>query len=100
MQQRPLGRSGLAVSRLALGTMTWGRDTDADDAAAQLKTFRDAGGTLLDTADVYTDGEAESVIGALVGRLMVKKTKRFLDMEAQGLKARSEQLSRANGAHS
>jgi aryl-alcohol dehydrogenase-like predicted oxidoreductase len=70
MQQRSLGRSGLAVSRLALGTMTWGRDTDADDAAAQLKTFRDAGGTLLDTADVYADGEAESVIGALVGRLI------------------------------
>ena len=61
MQQRPLGRSGLAVSRLALGTMTWGRDTDADDAAAQLKTFRDAGGTLIDTADVYGDGDAESV---------------------------------------
>src|SRR5947207_12681115 len=70
MQQRSLGRSGLAVSRLALGTMTWSRDTDADDAAAQLKTFRDAGGTLLDTADVYADGEAESVIGALVGRLI------------------------------
>jgi aryl-alcohol dehydrogenase-like predicted oxidoreductase len=52
MQQRPLGRSGLAVSRLALGTMTWGRDTDADDAAGQLKIYLDAGGTLLDTADV------------------------------------------------
>jgi aryl-alcohol dehydrogenase-like predicted oxidoreductase len=73
MQQRPLGRSGLAVSRLALGTMTWGRDTDADDAAAQLKTFRDAGGTLLDTADVYADGEAESVIGALLGRLVPRE---------------------------
>jgi aryl-alcohol dehydrogenase-like predicted oxidoreductase len=70
MQQRPLGRSGMAVSRLALGTMTWGRDTDTDDAAAQLKTFRDAGGTLLDTADVYGDGEAEEVIGALLGRLV------------------------------
>jgi aryl-alcohol dehydrogenase-like predicted oxidoreductase len=70
MQQRPLGRSGLAVSRLALGTMTWGRDTDADDAAAQLKTFRDAGGTLIDTADVYADGEAEGVIGSLLDRLM------------------------------
>jgi aryl-alcohol dehydrogenase-like predicted oxidoreductase len=43
MERRALGRSGLAVSRLALGTMTWGRDTDADDAAAQLKTFRKAG---------------------------------------------------------
>src|SRR5689334_19512573 len=70
MQQRPLGRSGLAVSRLALGTMTWGRDTDPDDAAAQLKTFRDAGGTLLDTADVYGDGDAEAVIGTLLDALI------------------------------
>jgi aryl-alcohol dehydrogenase-like predicted oxidoreductase len=70
MQQRPLGRSGLAVSRLALGTMTWGRDTDPDDAAAQLKLFLDAGGTLLDTADVYGDGDAESVIGALMEQLV------------------------------
>ncbi|MEE3064744.1 MAG: SRPBCC family protein [Actinomycetota bacterium] len=37
------------------------------------------------------------VLGALVGRLMTKKTKRFLELEAQGLKARSEQLSRAHG---
>lgn len=70
MQQRPLGRSGLLVSRLALGTMTWGRDTDPDDAAAQLKTFLDAGGNLIDTADVYTDGDSESVIGSLLGPLV------------------------------
>ena len=70
MQQRPLGRSGLAVSRLALGTMTWGRDTDPDDAAAQLKFFLEAGGTLLDTADVYGDGDAESVIGSLLDQLV------------------------------
>jgi aryl-alcohol dehydrogenase-like predicted oxidoreductase len=67
MQQRPLGRSGLAVSRLALGTMTWGHETDLDDAAAQLKSFRDAGGTLLDTADVYADGESEALVGSLLG---------------------------------
>jgi aryl-alcohol dehydrogenase-like predicted oxidoreductase len=72
MQQRPLGRSGLAVSRLALGTMTWGRDTDADDAAAQLKTYLDAGGNLVDTADVYGDGEAEAVIGSLLGTLVAR----------------------------
>jgi aryl-alcohol dehydrogenase-like predicted oxidoreductase len=70
MQQRPLGRSGLTVSRLALGTMTWGRDTDADEAAAQLKTFHDVGGTLVDTADVFSDGEAEAVIGSLLDRLV------------------------------
>jgi hypothetical protein len=37
------------------------------------------------------------MVGALVGRMMLKKTKRFLDLEAQGLKTRSEQIHRANG---
>ncbi len=73
MQQRPLGRAGLLVSRLALGTMTWGRDTDADDAAAQLKTFVDAGGNLVDTADVYGDGDAESVIGNLLATVVPRE---------------------------
>jgi aryl-alcohol dehydrogenase-like predicted oxidoreductase len=73
MQQRPLGRAGLLVSRLALGTMTWGRDTDADDAAAQLKTFVDAGGNLIDTADVYGDGDAESVIGNLLATVVPRE---------------------------
>jgi aryl-alcohol dehydrogenase-like predicted oxidoreductase len=72
MQQRPLGRSGLAVSRLALGTMTWGRDTEPDDAAAQLKLYLDAGGTLVDTADVYADGDAEAVIGSLLDSLVAR----------------------------
>jgi uncharacterized membrane protein len=44
--------------------------------------------------------DQRGVLGALFGRLMVKKTKRFLELEAQGLKARSEQLSRADGPHS
>jgi aryl-alcohol dehydrogenase-like predicted oxidoreductase len=73
MQQRPLGRAGLLVSRLALGTMTWGRDTDPDDAAAQLKTFVDTGGNLVDTADVYGDGDAESVIGNLLATVVPRE---------------------------
>src|SRR5690606_10590625 len=56
MKERHLGRSGLLVSRLGLGTMTWGHDTDPDEAAAQLVAFVEAGGTLVDTADVYRDG--------------------------------------------
>src|SRR5271156_4526548 len=52
------------------------------------------GGTL-----VRQQLDQRGVLGALVGRLMVKKTKRFLELEAQGLKARSERLSRANGPH-
>jgi aryl-alcohol dehydrogenase-like predicted oxidoreductase len=66
VEQRALGRSGLVVSRLALGTMTWGRDTDEDEAAMQLTAFVDAGGTLVDTADVYCDGESERTLGRLL----------------------------------
>jgi aryl-alcohol dehydrogenase-like predicted oxidoreductase len=67
MQQRPLGATGATVSRLALGTMTWGRDTDEHEARDQLVAFVEAGGTLVDTADVYADGESERVIGRLLG---------------------------------
>ncbi len=46
--------------------MTWGRDTDEDEAAMQLTAFVDAGGTLVDTADVYCDGESERILGHLL----------------------------------
>ncbi|MCL3861914.1 aldo/keto reductase [Actinotalea sp. K2] len=66
MEERLLGRTGLRVSALALGTMTWSRDTDEHEAAEQLRDFVDAGGTLLDTAASYADGEAEVLIGGLL----------------------------------
>jgi aryl-alcohol dehydrogenase-like predicted oxidoreductase len=47
--------------------MTWGKETDADEAAAQLVAFRDAGGTLVDTALAYGYGEAERILGQLIG---------------------------------
>jgi aryl-alcohol dehydrogenase-like predicted oxidoreductase len=61
------------VSRLALGTMTWGRETDPDDAGAQLKTYVEAGGNLIDTADVYADGESEEVLGSLLSSLIARE---------------------------
>ncbi|WP_316520377.1 aldo/keto reductase [Kitasatospora brasiliensis] len=70
MEQRHLGRTGLQVSRLGLGTMTWGRDTDEPEAAEQLKEFVDAGGNLVDTADVYADGGAEYLISRLTDTLI------------------------------
>jgi aryl-alcohol dehydrogenase-like predicted oxidoreductase len=66
VEQRALGRSGLKVSRLGLGTMTWGNGTDPDEAAAILVAFHDAGGTLVDTAVSYSDGTAERILGALM----------------------------------
>lgn len=62
-----VGRSGLRVSRMGLGTLTWGRDTDQHEAAEQLREFVDAGGTLLDSADAYGEGAAEEVLGSLLG---------------------------------
>jgi aryl-alcohol dehydrogenase-like predicted oxidoreductase len=69
MEQRYVGTSGLRVSRLGLGTMTWGRDTDEHESRDQLKSFVDAGGTLLDTAAGYGDGAAEELIGQLLPEL-------------------------------
>jgi aryl-alcohol dehydrogenase-like predicted oxidoreductase len=69
MEQRQLGRSGVRVSRLALGTMTWGRDTDEHEAAEQFRFYLDAGGNFIDTAAVYGDGDAERVLGGLLGVL-------------------------------
>ncbi len=66
MQTRHAGSTGLIVSRLALGTMTWGLGTDAMEAGAQLASFREAGGTLVDTAAGYGGGAAEQILGDLM----------------------------------
>ena len=69
MEKRRAGTSGLALSRLGLGTMTWGRDTDEIEAADQCRAFLDAGGNFIDTAATYGDGDSERVIGGLIGTL-------------------------------
>src|SRR3954468_19307717 len=67
VEERLVGRSGLRVSRLGLGTMTWGRDTDEHEAGDQLRAFLDAGGTPVDTPPSYADGASEAILGALLG---------------------------------
>jgi aryl-alcohol dehydrogenase-like predicted oxidoreductase len=68
MDYRTLGGSGCAVSSLCLGTMTFGTETDEAVAHQQLDLFIEAGGTLVDTADVYTHGVAEEFIGRWFAR--------------------------------
>ncbi|MGQ7296633.1 aldo/keto reductase [Quadrisphaera sp. KR29] len=63
METRLMGRSGCAVSAFTLGTMTFGKETDEAGAHAQLDAFVEAGGTLVDTADVYNAGVSEEVVG-------------------------------------
>ena len=69
MQQRSLGATGLKVSRLGLGTMTWGRDTDEHEARDQMVAFAEAGGTLVDTAAGYADSASEELVGRLLREL-------------------------------
>jgi aryl-alcohol dehydrogenase-like predicted oxidoreductase len=63
MDYRTLGRSGCAVSDFCLGTMTFGLETDEAGAHRQLDRFVEAGGTFVDTADVYNGGTSEEIIG-------------------------------------
>ncbi|MEY3278285.1 MAG: hypothetical protein RLZZ426_771 [Actinomycetota bacterium] len=63
---RSLGQSGVQISPLGLGTMTWGRDTDEYEAREQMELFVEAGGNFIDTADIYSDGQAESLVGEIV----------------------------------
>lgn len=67
MEQRFVGTSGLRVSALALGTMAWGRETDAETAGEQLRAFVDAGGTTVDTAMSYVEGRSEAILGEMLG---------------------------------
>jgi len=73
MQHRSLGRTGLSVSRLGLGLMTWGNGTDEHEARDQLTTFVDAGGTLLDTAHTYAGGASEEMLGRLLGDVVPRE---------------------------
>ena len=104
MQQRFLGRTGLKVSRLGLGTLTWGRDTDEHEARDQLKAFVEAGGTLIDTAAGYGDGASEELIGSLLGDvvsrddvvLATKAGVRRARGTAPGRRGREVNVSRGN----
>jgi aryl-alcohol dehydrogenase-like predicted oxidoreductase len=63
MEYRNLGRSGAVVSALCLGTMTFGREADEETSRGQMDQFVEAGGTFIDTADVYAGTESEAIVG-------------------------------------
>src|SRR6266545_5396374 len=64
MEYRFLGRSGLQVSELCLGTMMFGEQTDEQISHQILDTFVEAGGNFIDTADVYGHGRSEEILGS------------------------------------
>jgi aryl-alcohol dehydrogenase-like predicted oxidoreductase len=70
MRYKLFGRTGLRVSELCLGTMTfgtrWGWGAEKDECARILEAFGERGGNFLDTANAYTDGESEQIVGELI----------------------------------
>jgi aryl-alcohol dehydrogenase-like predicted oxidoreductase len=70
MRYRLLGKTGVRLSEVALGTMTFGQDwgwgAPPDVSARMLDLFADAGGNVIDTADVYTNGSSETIVGELL----------------------------------
>jgi aryl-alcohol dehydrogenase-like predicted oxidoreductase len=71
MRYKLLGRSGLRVSEICFGTMTFGEDwgwgADKDECKKMFKAFLDAGGNFVDTANRYTEGSSETIVGDLLG---------------------------------
>lgn len=63
MEYRYMGKTGLRVSELCLGAMTFGRESTEDESIAMMNMFADAGGTFIDTADVYSNGLSETIVG-------------------------------------
>ena len=98
MEMRMVGNSGLEISRLGLGTMTWGRDTDTHEAADQARVYMEAGGNFLDSASHYGAGDSERVIGGLIGTLfrredVVISTKAGITYEGGDLKTDTSRTS-------
>jgi aryl-alcohol dehydrogenase-like predicted oxidoreductase len=69
MLTRRVGASDIEVSRLGLGTMTWGHDMPVSECVALLRRFHEAGGTLVDTAAAYGHGEVERLLGRLFDKV-------------------------------
>lgn len=70
MRKRQLPHSDVEVSRIGLGTATWGFGDSEEDSIAQLCLFADAGGTFIETANVYGNGESENIIGRALTKVL------------------------------
>ena len=95
MKFRPLGRSGLQVSQLCAGTMAYGGEADESASAAMYKTCREAGINFFDTANQYSGGRSEAILGDLIQghrEELVLATKCFnptgTDVNSRGLSRR------------
>jgi len=101
MRKRLLGRTGVLVTEFALGTMTFGQEADEKAASEVLDVYTEAGGNLIDTADVYPPagpkGASEEIIGRWLGRSSARRDSIVLATKCRGRmddSGNSEGLSR------
>ena len=94
MDYRTLGHSGCSVSTYCLGTMTFGTESDEEVSHRQLDRFVEAGGTLVDTADVYSGGRSEQIIG----RWFADRPTDLTDRVVLATKGRFPMADEPNGA--
>ena len=101
MRKRLLGRTGVLVTEFALGTMTFGQEADEKAASQVLDVYTEAGGNLIDTADVYPPagpkGASEEIIGRWLGRSSARRDSIVLATKCRGRmddSGNSEGLSR------
>src|SRR3954465_5436258 len=113
METRPVGASGLRVSRLGLGTMTWARDTTEEQARSLLEMFTEAGGTLIDPGAACGGGGAERLVGSLVAEMglrdevviatkagfVIRNGERIVDTSRRGAARGLQGAPRRRGAH-
>jgi Aldo/keto reductase family len=76
MEYARLGNTGLMVSELCLGCMTFGQEANEETSREIVGRFLDAGGTFLDTSDVYSNGVSEGITGGTGRGLLQRKPKR------------------------
>jgi aryl-alcohol dehydrogenase (NADP+) len=96
MEYRKLGTTGIAVSTLTLGTMYFGSETAEAESVAILDAFMEAGGNLIDTANVYVGGQSEEIIG----RWLANRPREVTDRVVLATKGRFSPDPDVNGAGS
>ena len=96
MEYRKLGTTGIAVSNLTLGTMYFGSETAEAESVAILDAFMEAGGNLIDTANVYVGGQSEEIIG----RWLANRPREVTDRVVLATKGRFSPDPDVNGAGS
>lgn len=85
MKYRTVGKTGIQVSNLCFGTMSFGGNADEETSKVMFKRCREAGINFFDTANVYSGGRAEEILGTCLADCrdeMVLATKLYYPMEA------------------